>query len=219
MAESPPPSPLKPRKKPVQGRSEQTVAALIEAAAQVLEAAGLEGYNTNAVAQRAGVSVGSLYQYFPSKDALTVALMQRESTSFFKEGERALLDSCGRDAVQRYIEAAVRQQLARPRLARLLDIEESRTDLQAGIKDVGSFRSLLVKVLEGPGLPPQRRTAVAVSDLLSIVRALTDAAGERGETDLEDLAARIGVAVFGYLEGLSRLDNASSSATVSGKSN
>lgn len=46
------------------------LATLLEAAAQVLEAKGLEGFNTNAVAERAGVSIGSLYQYFPSKDAL-----------------------------------------------------------------------------------------------------------------------------------------------------
>jgi AcrR family transcriptional regulator len=78
MPRQPNPSPLKPRRAPSQPRSERMVATLLEAAAQVLETKGLEGFNTNAVAERAGVSVGSLYQYFPGKDALTIALMQRE---------------------------------------------------------------------------------------------------------------------------------------------
>jgi AcrR family transcriptional regulator len=65
---------LKPRKIPQQSRAEQTVATILEAAARVLESKGLDGLNTNLVAQRAGVSVGTLYQYFPGKDAIIVAL-------------------------------------------------------------------------------------------------------------------------------------------------
>ena len=60
---------LKPRKTPSQQRAAGTVAAIIEAAAQVLETEGFEGFNTNAIARLAGVSIGSLYQYFPGKDA------------------------------------------------------------------------------------------------------------------------------------------------------
>lgn len=72
-------TPLQPRNVPTQPSSEETVAVIIEAAAQVLEADGLDGFNTNAVARRAGVSIGSLYQYFPGKDALTAALIRRET--------------------------------------------------------------------------------------------------------------------------------------------
>lgn len=64
-----------PRKAPGQPRSAHTVAAILEGAAQVLEERGLAGYTTNAIAARAGVSIGSLYQYFPTKDAVTVALI------------------------------------------------------------------------------------------------------------------------------------------------
>lgn len=60
---------IQPRKIPAQVRSQQTVAILLEAAAQVLEVGGLAGFNTNEIAKRAGVSIGSLYQYVPSKDA------------------------------------------------------------------------------------------------------------------------------------------------------
>ena len=69
------PGALEPRKAPAQARSTATVAAILEAAARILETDGLAGYSTNAIARRAGVSVGSLYQYFPGKDAITRALI------------------------------------------------------------------------------------------------------------------------------------------------
>jgi AcrR family transcriptional regulator len=75
-------SQLKPRKQPTQPRAIETVACLLQAAAQVLEAQGRAAFNTNAVAERAGVSIGSLYQYFPGNDALLIALMQREKQRF-----------------------------------------------------------------------------------------------------------------------------------------
>jgi AcrR family transcriptional regulator len=52
------------------------VRAILEAAAQVFEADGLEGATTDRIAARAGVSVGSLYQYFPSKEAIVATLVQ-----------------------------------------------------------------------------------------------------------------------------------------------
>lgn len=61
----------KPRiRRPTQARSKATVAAILEAAAQVLRAEGLEGTTTARIAERAGVSVGTLYQYFTDKDAI-----------------------------------------------------------------------------------------------------------------------------------------------------
>lgn len=57
-------------RKPKQNRSKATVAAIVEAAARILAERGWAGFNTNAVAERAGVSIGSLYEYFPDKQAL-----------------------------------------------------------------------------------------------------------------------------------------------------
>lgn len=68
---------LVPRKGPRQGRSRQTVATILEAAARVFEEAGPDGATTNAIAERAGVSIGSLYQYFPNKLAIIHALIDR----------------------------------------------------------------------------------------------------------------------------------------------
>ncbi len=68
---------LEPRKKPVQRRSRNTVEAILSAAAQVFEEFGYAAGTTNRIADRAGVSIGTLYQYFPSKEAIAVALLER----------------------------------------------------------------------------------------------------------------------------------------------
>lgn len=65
------------RKKPVQARSRQMVSDILDAAAQVFVACGYAGATTTRVAERAGVSVGSVYQYFQNKDSLLVALGAR----------------------------------------------------------------------------------------------------------------------------------------------
>ena len=65
---------LEPRKLPTQRRSRETVQALLEATARVLKESGYAGATTNRIAEVAGVSIGSLYQYFPGKEALVFAL-------------------------------------------------------------------------------------------------------------------------------------------------
>lgn len=68
-----------PRKLPTQDRSKQLVDSLLSATAKILVRLGYEGLTTNRVAEEAGVSVGSLYQYFPNKESLIAALIQRWS--------------------------------------------------------------------------------------------------------------------------------------------
>lgn len=68
---------LKPRKTPIQSRSRVTVDAIFEATIQVLLSDGLAALTTTRVAERAGVSVGTMYQYFPNKKALVFALNER----------------------------------------------------------------------------------------------------------------------------------------------
>jgi AcrR family transcriptional regulator len=68
---------LRPRKTPVQARSTDTVDAILDATLQVLTRIGKEQLTTTRVAERAGVSVGTLYQYFPNKVALLQACLRR----------------------------------------------------------------------------------------------------------------------------------------------
>lgn len=63
---------------PRQARAQASVEAILEAAAQILETGGEAAFNTNAVATRAGVSIGAVYRYFPDKRAILVALAERE---------------------------------------------------------------------------------------------------------------------------------------------
>jgi AcrR family transcriptional regulator len=67
-----------PRRIPSQARSEQTIRIIFEATAQVLSEHGEAALTTNRIAQRAGVSIGTLYQYFDSKEAIVLAMLARE---------------------------------------------------------------------------------------------------------------------------------------------
>ena len=195
------PAVLRPRKTPRQPRSAETVAAILEATAQVLEVAGFAGFNTNAVARRAGVGIGSLYQYFPNKDALIIALMRRETERFQADTARALDEETGAAAMDHVIAAAVRQQLLRPVLARLLDIEESRPDFRGEGPDSQALPRVLLAILRRDDMAAQARPELAAADVVAMIRGMVDAAGERGERDLADLGRRVRAAVFGYLAG------------------
>ena len=69
---------LRPRKQPVQGRSRVTVDAILEAAARLFVRDGYPNTTTNRIAELAGVSVGSLYEYFPNKASILLALLERQ---------------------------------------------------------------------------------------------------------------------------------------------
>ena len=69
---------ISPRKKPQQARSTELVAAILEAASQVLAKQGAQRFTSARVAERAGVSVGSVYQYFPNKAAILFRLQSDE---------------------------------------------------------------------------------------------------------------------------------------------
>ena len=66
------------RRIPRQARATETASAILEGAAQILEAGGLAAFTTNAVAERAGVSIGTLYQYFADKNEVLLALARQE---------------------------------------------------------------------------------------------------------------------------------------------
>src|SRR5947209_18080925 len=67
-----------PRKSPRQERSKQTVKWLLDATVEVLSKEGYKAASTNRIAQKAGVNIASLYQYFPRKEALVAALIDRQ---------------------------------------------------------------------------------------------------------------------------------------------
>lgn len=190
----------RPRKTPRQGRSVETVQAIIEAAARILDQDGLAEFTTNAVAERAGVSIGSLYQYFPGKEALIGALIVRETSLLITECEAAMVGTNGQEALKGLIASAVNHQLRRPALARLLDLEEARLPFDEDTQRVSRrLRSMLLSALARADLPQQPDPDVAAQDVLAIIKGIVDAAGERGEQDRNALGTRVGRAVCGYL--------------------
>jgi AcrR family transcriptional regulator len=80
---------LEPRKTPIQARSAVTVEAISEATIQVLLSQGVERLTTTRVAQRAGVSVGTLYQYYPNKQSLLFAVLENHLNSVAAKVETA----------------------------------------------------------------------------------------------------------------------------------
>ncbi|WP_349962337.1 TetR/AcrR family transcriptional regulator [Rhizobium sp. ZPR3] len=102
--------PLTPRKSPRQDRSIATVEAIFEATLQVLSSDGLIRFNTTRVARRAGVSVGTLYQYFPNKQALLFAVLERHLVMLAEAIEKAC-DENRHAAVEMLAEAVVKAYL------------------------------------------------------------------------------------------------------------
>src|ERR1700722_11945035 len=82
----------KPRKHAAQQRSRATVDALVEATARILVKEGFDKASTNRIAEKAGVSVGSLYQYYPSKEALVAAVMERHSQELIQVARGVLAE-------------------------------------------------------------------------------------------------------------------------------
>ena len=114
---------LNPRKAPKQRRSKATVEAILEATARVLVEEGYEKASTNRIAKVAGVSIGSLYQYFPGKEALVLALVQRhcEGMLGLLAGSVATLgDAPIHTAVRTYVRAMLDAHAVDPALHQVL---------------------------------------------------------------------------------------------------
>jgi AcrR family transcriptional regulator len=99
------------RRMPSQARSAQTVELILDAAIQILERQGEKAVTTNSVAQRAGFSVGSLYQYFANRDEILIALADREQRRI-AEHMRGLIGQIefgnGLDSARAFIKTLVR---------------------------------------------------------------------------------------------------------------
>ena len=127
MARKPP---TKPRKHASQARSRATVDALIEATARILVREGFDKASTNRIAEVAGVSVGSLYQYYPSKEALVAAVIDRHNQEIMQVVRSALAQVASQPiekAVRRIVAVAIEAHRIDPKLHRVLAEQIPRT--------------------------------------------------------------------------------------------
>jgi AcrR family transcriptional regulator len=118
-----------PRKQASQPRSRATVDALIEATARILVREGFDKASTNRIAQEAGVSVGSLYQYYPSKEARVAAVIERHNGELLAVVRRALARIAGRPLAEggrELIAAAIEAHRLDPQLHRVLTEQTPR---------------------------------------------------------------------------------------------
>lgn len=194
---------LNPRKEPQQQRSAAMVSFILDAAARVLNNGSLATFNTNAVAQAAGISIGSLYQYFPNKSALMVALIEKNQT-IRVQALNELVASNHFLSFERKVKSlatfAVAQQYDSPRLAAALDYEEKHLPIDARLRH---FDNQLVKAIHQYLAPHKSQIQTALTlqtiyDCLVIAKSIVDASAPT-VANKTHLTQRIYRALMGYL--------------------
>ena len=152
-----------PRKRPRQERSQATVDTLLKATARVLVREGFDGLTTNGVAHQAGVSIGSLYQYFPNKEALVAALIERhiEKMNSLVFAELARVATLPIAAAARcVIELTIRAHAIDPKLHRVLTEQVPRVGRLAKLREGDEICHRMVA-----GLLAARREELAIRDV------------------------------------------------------
>ncbi len=132
-----------------QSRSKATVNAIVEAAARILADDGWQGVNTNAIARRAGVSVGSVYEYFPDKQAILAVIIDRHLAG----GEAMLADAANGlvggmevdDVVSALVSGFIRLHQDDPRLHRALASDVPISAAQR--KRIAALRSTIITLV------------------------------------------------------------------------
>lgn len=195
-----------PRKQPKQARSAVTQDIILQAAAHILETDGMADFNTNRIAEIAGVSIGSLYQYFPSKQAILAELIRRNKAQFLAELAQSTTNAGTKkfdDTLETLIDAVVRFQFDRPKLARHLKYLEATLPLdeEARQKDqrISQLVGNVLRTTQNAKLSAQQ-IAILTQDIIAIVRGIVDAAAITKEGDKAALKARVMNAVIGYLD-------------------
>jgi len=195
-----------PRKRPRQARSTQLVADILEAAVRVLEREGARRFTTARVAQTAGVSVGSLYQYFPNKEAILFRL-QADEWSRTGGQLQALLTETDQPPLQRLRamvraffhseceEAALRTALA-DAAPLYRDAPEAATHRQAGRRQLIAFMREAL-----PDFAANKRQHAA-DTVMTVLTATGKSVSEQGRSraSVDALAKAVGEMLCAYLE-------------------
>ncbi len=137
-----------PRKLPKQRRSGETVEIILQATARILVSDGYDRASTNRIALAAGVSIGSLYQYFPNKEALVAALCERHVGEMLAicEGKLAELVTAPLPvAAREIVRALLRAHAVEPKLHKVLIEQVPRVGRLCAINDVSDRMTTVVR--------------------------------------------------------------------------
>lgn len=202
-----------PRKAPRQARSRATVDVILEATARIFSEHGYAGTNTNLIAEKAGISIGSLYQYFKNKDALIAALHQRHAEQVQQTVEEVLarpFEPTLAGHIGALVQALLAAHLLEPDLHKMLELQfpyfdTPRSENEA---DQGIFKRVraLLEAWRDDIAPPNMDLATWV--VLQIVESMVHAAViEAPGFEMADIEASITSAVMGYLTYRSNTGN------------
>ncbi len=197
---------LEPRKSPVQARSTASVDAILEATIQVLLSAGKERLTTTRVALRAGVSVGTLYQYFPNKSALLKAALRRHLDEVTEATERACREQTGNTLqematalINAFLEAKLRDAKASVALYSVSsDVEAAEILQQMGARSNKAIVAMLESAREPLTKDPQLVASMLQGAMGGVSRRLLESGAP--EKLFESLRRELVSLVTAYLE-------------------
>ena len=202
---TPGPTQIRPRKQPVQARSASTVAALHEASIQVLLSAGYRKFTTTRVAARAGVSVGSLYQYFPNREALIAAVIERHLDEMLGIVEQRCREFRGRalqEIVYGLVDAVVAAKWERIEISRALheplaEVRGAECVHSTALKMAAPLAEILDSCCDATFDDTHRLALLIVISCSSLMQ--TAIADTTDSFDKEILRAHMRAMVLGYL--------------------
>ena len=181
--------PLEPRKTPIQARSTASVNAILDATIQVLLKLGKERLTTTRVALRAGVSVGTLYQYFPNKSALLQAALRRhldEVTNAVelvcKQQEGAALRQMATALITAFFEAKMKNAKTSVALYSVSsDVDGAKIVQQTGIRSNKAIVQMLTSSREPPPGDPELVASIPPGAMAGIIRRLLESAAPENQ--------------------------------------
>jgi AcrR family transcriptional regulator len=175
-------SAFEPRKLPIQARSTLTVEAISEATIQVLLSHGADRLTTTRVAERAGVSVGTLYQYYPNKQALLFAVLEDHL-----------------DKVAAAVETACQRARGKPLMEMMKDVAEAFVDAKMRRTDISTALYRIAAGVDGPALV-KRTGERSQKALEAMLRTTPDAAMPQDKFAIQMMFAVMAGATRSVLE-------------------
>ena len=200
---------LQPRKSPVQARSTASVNAILEATIQVLLDVGKEQLTTTRVAHRAGVSVGTLYQYFPNKSALLQAALRNHLESVAEALEKVCQEERGSPLpqmvtriVNTFLEAKIKDLKTSLALYSVSsDVDGLRIAKDAGARVNKAILSMLATAPQPLGKDPQLVASMIQGAMGGVSRRLLESPSP--EKQYQPLSEELVLMIRAYLAACS----------------